>query len=275
METPLLSGLPTGPMATQTLHEYLSDTFSASGDNAAVEAAAFSAVDLTQPTRLTNITQIFTDYIQVSGTERKVAVGGTQDPFDYQINKVLVEHAKDIERALMAGSTASGSSGVARRLEGVINGISTNATTRSSGSSLGETIFNDIIELIYASTDTVADEIYVGGTLKRDISGFTGRGAGTEYILDASDPRIFNTADVYVSDFGVHRVFLHREVPNGANAKMLVAIRKDMWQKSWLRPTFVEPLARDGDRDRAQIISELTLENRGEKASAAVGGFTA
>lgn len=273
-ETPLLSGLPMGPNATQTLHEYLTDSFASAADNAQAESSAFTVTDLVAPARANNVTQIFRDDIQVSGTERAVSVGGAVDPYNYQINKNLVEHAKDIELALMAGSRASGNSGVARRLEGVINGISTNSTTRSSGSSLGETIFNDIIEMVYNQTDMVADEIYVGGTLKRDISGFSGRGAGTDYILQADDPRIINSADIYVSDFGVHKVFLHRDVPNGANAKGLVAIRRDLWRKSWLRPTMVEPLAKDGDRERAQIVSELTLENLGEKASAFVGGFT-
>lgn len=96
----------------------------------------------------------------------------------------------------MAGSRASGSSGVARRMAGVINAIVTNATTRASGSSLGETTFNDIMEMIYNATDRVADEIFVGGTLKRDISGFTGRG-GLQFTLDAEKRIVPRTVDVY------------------------------------------------------------------------------
>lgn len=272
-ETPLLSGLGEGNQAVQTLHEWLTASFAAYGDNAQAEASAFGAVDLTQPARATNNTQIFKDDILVSGTEIAVNVGSAQGAFEYQIEKNMKEHAKDIELALMNGSRASGDSGVARRLVGVINGITTNSTTRASGSSLGETTFNDIIEMVYNSTDSVADEVYTGATLKRDISGFT---AGMTKFLSADDKRLVRPVDVYESDFGIHKIFLHRTVGNGANAKELVAIKNELWKVSWLRGrrTKVYDLQRDGDRERAELISELTLENRGQDASAFVGGFT-
>jgi len=268
-ETPLLSGLPMGPMAKQTLHEYTTDTFASSGDNAQVEAASFSAVDLTQPARSSNNTQIFIDNIQVSGTEQ--VVDGVVNAKTYQTKKNLKEHAKDLELAFMAGSRASGSSGTARRMTGIINALTTNATTRTSGSSLGETDFNNMLEMIYNSTNEVATEVYCGATLKRDISGFT---AGNTKNISADDQRLVRSIDVYESDFGLHKIFLHRDVPSGANAKMLVAINPEYHKQSWLRPTMVEDLQKDGDRTRSQIVSEVTLEHRGEATGATVGGYT-
>ncbi len=268
-ETPLLSGLPMGRGAKQTLHEYTTDTFASSADNAQAEAASFSAVDLTQPSRSSNNTQIFIDNVQVSGTEE--VVDGVVEAKQYQINKNLKEHAKDIELAFMAGSRASGSSGVARRMTGVISALTTNATTRASGSSLGETAFNDIMELIYNSTNEVATEVYVGATLKRDISGFT---AGATKFTSADDKRLSRPVDVYESDFGMHKIFLHRDVPSGANAKALVAINPAYHRQSWLRPTKMDPMAKDGDRSRTQIVSEVTLEHRAEATGACVKGFT-
>lgn len=160
-----------GSAAKQTLHEYTIDTYAAAADDAAVEASGFTAVDLTQPARSNNICQIFKEDILVSETE--IAVAGVVEPYNYQIQKNMVQHAKNIELALMAGSTASGSSGVARRLAGVINGISTNATARLSGASLGEPDFENIMQLIWNSTGYVATEVFSGATLRRDISGFT------------------------------------------------------------------------------------------------------
>ena len=210
--------------------------------------------------------------IQVSSTEMKVKTY-YGDALEYQIAKKLKEHAKDIELALMAGTRASGNSGNARRMDGVINSISTNATTRASGSSLGEDIYNDIMEMIYNSTDEVADEVYVGATLKRDISAFT---AGNTRFLDIEDKRLIANVAVYEGDFGIQKIFLHRNVPNGANAKMLVAIRNEYWRISYLTRTQVYRLPiESATRRRAQILTELTLEARGEATSAAVGGFTA
>lgn len=269
-ETPLFSGLQQ-TKASGTLHEFLLDSYAASADNAAVEAWAFTAVDHTQPSRLSNNTQIFADAVQVSGTELEVNIAGG-DPMKRQMAKNMVEHAKDIERAILLGSRASGSSGVARRLVGIMNSVSTNATARASGSSLGETTYNDIMEMIYTQTEQVADEVYVGSTLRRDISGFT---AGSTKYVDAADKRLVRPVDVYEGDFGIQKIFLHRDVGNGANAKELVAIKSDLYAVAVLRPTKFEKLAKDGDRERGQIITELTLENRGQAASAVVTGFTA
>ena len=67
-----------------------------------------------------------------------------------------VEEAK--EKAAIAGTRASGSSGVARRQDGAIALITTNKTARASGTSFTETEFNDIIKGIYdGGTDSTVD----------------------------------------------------------------------------------------------------------------------
>jgi len=269
-ETPLLSGLPMGPQAKNTLHEWTTVAFDAYSDNAAAEGAAFSADTLTAPTRSNNVTQIFKQQVQVSGSE--IAVNGVTDPWRFQLDKALVEHAKDLELAIMAGSRNSGgSTATARRLQGVINAITTNASTRASGSSLGEVAFNDIMALIWSGTGEVASEVYVGSTLKRDISGFT---AGSTKFTAAEDKRLQNSYSIYESDFGVHKIFLHRNVPVAANNLTLVAINPKYHKKAYLRPTKTEELAKDGDRVRAQIITEMTVEHLAESTGAVFGGFT-
>jgi hypothetical protein len=92
-ETPLLSGLPMGSPATNTLHQYPTDTFSTYNVNAQVEASSFTAVDLTSPVRATNICQIFIQAVQVSETE--IAVKGVVEPYSYQLQKNLIQHATD------------------------------------------------------------------------------------------------------------------------------------------------------------------------------------
>ena len=275
-ETPLLSGLQMGPDATSTLHEYVSDVFASATDSAAEEAAGFTVTDLVAPTRNNNIVQTFLKNIQVSADEVKSRHGGNvSNAFEYQIGKNVTEQAKNIELSLVRGSKASGSSGVARRMEGVINSISTNATTRASGSSLGETTFNDIMDLVKASTDDIADEVYVGTTLRRDISAFTGND-NSRLTANVNDKRLVNSIDVYVGDFGMHKIFWHRNLVNTANAKELLAIKNSTYALSWFDRMSVTRLPSESvDRSRAQAISKLTLEARGEKASAFVDGFTA
>ena len=269
-ETPLLSMLGRGPDAKQTLHEYPVDSFAASADNAQAEGFDHSAVDHTQPTRGNNVTQIFGDNITVSATE--AVVDGVTNALQYQVGKAMVEHAKDIELALMAGSRASGASGVARRMTGIINGLTTNATTMASASTLTEAIYNDVMELVYGSTDQLPDMVFVGSKLKRAISGFAGASAGAITIPAAEIAR-YNKVDFYEGDFGRQRIMLHREVPNTAAGRSLVAINSAYHKLSYLRPTKITDMGKTGDSVKKQIVTELTLEHRGEKTGAVVNRF--
>lgn len=257
-ETPLLSRLARGQNATQTLHEYKLDTFAASADNAKVEGAAFSSDTLSAPTRGSNITQIVRNDIEVSGTEQIVS-----DPnqMPYQVSKKLVEHAKDIEKALMAGSQASGETDTARRMGGVINALSTNATTQASAATLTEDGYNDLLELVHASTDMFPDMVFVGAKLKRTISGFTG---GNTKNLDATTGTVTNFVSIYEGDFGVQEIMIHRDVPSAASGRSIVGINSEYHRLSYLRPTQVVEIAKVGDSDRKMLLTELTMEHTGE-----------
>lgn len=262
METPLLSNLRRGPDAKQTLHEYLTDTYGASADNAAIEGAAFSSDTLVAPTRASNVTQIIRNDIEVSATEDLVS---GPSALDYQVEKTLVEHAKDIEKAMMAGSQASGETNGARRMTGVINALTTNATTQASASTLTEDGFNDLLELVWNSTSAseLPDMVFVGATLKRTISGFTG---GTTKNIDATTYKIDNRVDVYEGDFGTQRIMLHREVPNAASGRSVVGINSRRHAISYLRPTRVEEIAKVGDSMRKMLVTEVTVEHKAEKS---------
>lgn len=256
--TPLLSRLARGADAKQTLHEYKVDTFSAGADNAAIEGADFSSDTLSAPTRESNITQILTKEIEVSGTEQAVS-----DPnqLPYQVSKNLVEHALDIEHAMMAGSQASGNTDGARRMTGVINALTTNATTQASASTLTEDGYNDMLELVYDSTDMFPNMVFVGAKLKRTISGFTG---GNTKNLDATTGKVSNFVSIYEGDFGVQEIMTHRDVPSAASGRSVVGVNTDYHKISYLRPTQVVDISKVGDSDRKMILTELTMEHTGE-----------
>lgn len=261
-ETPLLSNLRRGADAQQTLHEYLVDSYADSADNAAVEGAAFSAETLTAPTRASNVTQIIRNDIEVSATEDLVS---GPSALNYQVEKTLVEHAKDLERALMAGSQASGETNAARRMTGVINALTTNATLQASNSTLTEEGYNNLLELVWQSTSAseLPDMIFVGSTLKRTISGFTG---GTTKNIDATSYKIDNRVDVYEGDFGTQTVMLHRDVPSAASGRSVVGINSDRHMLSFLRPSQVVDIAKVGDSERKMLVTEATIEHRAEKS---------
>jgi len=266
-ETPLLNKLSRGADAKQTLHEYLVDTFASSADNAAVEGAAFSAQTLTAPTRSKNVTQIFRNDIEVSGTEQVVSDPGQ---LPYQVSKKLKEHAKDIEKALMAGSQASGGTSAARRMTGVINALTTNATTMASGTTLTETVYNNMLELVHGSTDIFPDMVFVGNRLKRQISSFTG---GNTKNVDAAAKKLISSVAIYEGDFGIQQIAIHRDVPNATAARSVVGINSMYHRLSFLRPTKIEDIAKVGDSDRKMLVTEMTIEHTGEKTGFVLNGL--
>ena len=80
-ENPLSTMLKTGT-ATQRTHQWLEDYISRPTSNTgAVEGAAATYSDLTQPSRRTNVTQIISETFRVTGTEMDVNVAGMGDPY--------------------------------------------------------------------------------------------------------------------------------------------------------------------------------------------------
>lgn len=270
--TPFYSSLAES-QATNTLHGWLNDVLATSADNAQIEGNDISFTDATVPSRSVNIVQLFQKDVRVSNTEMRVAHYGMADPYTYQLQKKMKEMARDIEKALVAGTTASGSSGVARRLNGAIALITTNKTARNSGTSLSETEFNDIMQGIYDSgTDISVDKAFTGAALKRVISGYT---AGSTKFTRAEGDKLYNTFSVYESDFGVVTVYLEREVPTTAGNKGILLVDSSKWRVAYLtdgRPQHI-PLSTVGSAKRGMLEGELTLEALNEKSSAYRAGY--
>ena len=73
--------------------------------------------------------------------------------------------------------------------------------------------------------------------------------------LRETSANIIGSADVYVSDFGVHKAVLNRYMRDQA----VLCLDPDHVGIAFLRPFSKTPLARTGDSERFQIIGEATL----------------
>jgi hypothetical protein len=265
--TPLYSGLGTTE-AKNTFHEWATDVFASAADNAVIEGADATVVDHVSPVRKNNIVQMFRKVITVTDTEKAVnTLMG--DPYAYQLKKGTMELARDIENCLVAGTRASGTTNAARRLDGVIAQISSFKTAQTSGTSLSETQFNNILQGIFdQGTDEVASEVYVGSYLKRAISGYT---AGATVQVMQEDKRRWNTVGFYESDFGPVNIYLNRFVPAGS----VLAVRPEYFKVAYLtgrRPQHI-PLSKTGSSTKGMVEGELTLEALAEKTSAYASGW--
>lgn len=82
-----------------------------------------------------------------------------------------------------------------------------------------------------------------------------------------SDATRVNTAiDIYVSDFGSLAVVPNRHMVQ----ESVLVLEMDKFKLSTLANFQETPLAKNGDSDRVQLLSEYTLESCNEKASGAV-----
>jgi hypothetical protein len=282
--------------AKARVHEWQTDTLAAAAANAHIEGDDSSIINghTSVPTvRLQNKTQIFKKIMQVSGTQEVVDKAGRDSEIAYQLMKRGKEMKRDIEYALTQNQASeAGDAGSARKLASTETWMETNWTNRSSGtatlvtggySSTGNTVAwvtrthngsfseNDLKAVISAcwTQGGSPDMILVGPNAKKKISGFTGIADITKEAGNtAKVTRIIGGADVYVSDFGEHRV-----VPSRFSRDQTVQVLDmDFWAVAQLRGMTKEKLAKTGDSEKWHLLTELTLESRNEKASGKIDG---
>ena len=273
-DTPVATMLKTST-ASNTLHQWMEEYITPpTSVTFAAEGAGATYTALTQPTRRENITAILNQTFRVSGTERATDPGNGQDPLDYQKAKALRTWKMNQEYALINGSKASGASGTARGMAGLINVITTLYTARNSGTSLSETEFQDMHQDSWTQggTDNSFDLVLVPFGLKRKIDGFT---AGATKYVDQSDKKLTQPVAIYETSAGVARIMQSRYVPSAAATPgpRFLGIKEDLYRVAYLRKPFSEMLAKDGDRENGQIVGEFTLEYLAERSSVNRSGY--
>lgn len=280
-ETPVYSLLEK-KKATNTRHEFLTETLNAAnGDNAVVEGANFADTAMTTPVRLGNYTQISSKVINVSGTLQAVTTAGTNNEFGRQVAKAGVELKRDIETSIVGNAASNpGGAGVARRSAGIEAWISTNVSAGTGGASPGysagvvaaptdgtlrsldENMFKSVIQQAWTNGGDVK-KVIAGPALKQAISGFTGN--STKYTL-SKDQTVTAGIDVYVSDFGRHEIIPHRYM----RTRTVILFDPSLWAIATLRAMKTEDIAKTGDADRKALLTEWTLESKNELGNAKI-----
>lgn len=257
VNTQLMSGLGTST-AKDIFHQYLIDTLGSVGTNAFVEGVDACYADRSNPTRLSNVTQILRVGYQVTDSERELNQAGFNDRFTYEGGKALKEWKNAAEFALMRGSLACGSGSAARQLRGIKNSLS--LVTSQSGVSLTEAILNDRFQNVWDNGSEV-NALYVGMYQKRKISGFT---AGTTKNTESTDRRLVNAVDVYEADAAkMVKLFAHRYTTiSGDTNYDVVGIDEDKFKIAYLRKPITRELAKTGDSTNGEVVGEMTLEAR-------------
>lgn len=262
LETSLLKDLGRST-ASNTLHEFVTDTLTAAAAQSVVEGSDATFAARTNPSRVQNQTQIIRVDFSVSDSERARNYPGFKDRYAYEMDKAMKEWNNNAEFNLLRSTLATGTGSATRTMKGVLSAISTVATSQS-GVSLSESQLNDYVQNAWNQGGRPTD-VYVGARLKRRISGFTGN--STRNVM-ADDKKAVNVVDTYYSDFGVLTIKLHRYITQSGDTNYdLIGIQPDKFKVAYFREPEHVSLAKTGSATKGMIEGEFTLEYLAENSS--------
>jgi hypothetical protein len=226
---------------------------------ARLEGADSSAMGFTDRTTGSNFTQIFHQEILVSRTQRKIAQYGIADEFDYQAAKAVPSLARLVERQLYYGTASSGSTSLPRTFGGFSSYITTNAI---AGTSLVQSMFELAVQSAYEQGGSGSWVAFCGPTMLKKIKNIYD---SSVYLkVDRSETTLGMVIERVLTPFGEVDLVLDRWAPS---TLIPIVDRKHAGMLT-LDPFFQEPLSKDGDSTKGEVIGEFTFCLRNTKAHA-------
>jgi hypothetical protein len=274
--------------AKNTLVEWQTDSLRASAANAHIEGDSTAGEARSATTRLGNYTQIFKNAVVVPDTDEGLDKAGRAKEIAYQTLKIAKEQKLDIEKALFDNNArVAGSSSAARELAGAPAWLITNtdfganegadATGDGTDARTDETTaltafsqakFDGVMQSIWEEGGK-PDTVYLSAFQMNKALGFTGNN-NQRSAVQAGDERVIKSLAVYVTPWGTVEFMPSRE-----NRSRDVFIMQDnMWEVAVLRPTKNVALAKTGDNTTRQVVTELTLCAKNEKANGMIADNT-
>lgn len=192
----------------------------------------------------------------------------------------------DIELALFANNArVAGNSTTARELAGTGAWVKTNTANVGSGGAEptgdGTDARTDGSQTAFtqADFDTVMQSVWTnGGTpstcyispFNMNVAlGFTGNNNQRANVV-AADERVVNSLSVYLTPWGQ----ISFQPSRLCRSRDVWIMQDDMWEVAVLRGTKNTQLAKTGDNTSRQIVTELTLVCKNEKANGLVADCT-
>lgn len=284
-ETPFLSALPRNK-ATSTKHEWLTRALAAaSGSNANIEGDDATTDAANSNVRLFNYTQILDKVARVSGTQEKVNNAGMRSTMAREMADKMKEIKKDLETSMLQNvAQVAGNDTSARVMAGLPTYVKTNISKDAGGTAAagtGADIYTDSgttrafleshLEAALALAWTNGGNPSLGvmnAFQKRKVASFSGSSTKNS---DGDKRKVTNNVEIYVDPLGTEVRFVPcRQCPTD----MVFTVDPEFAALSVLRDFHTVELAKTGDSERKQIIGEMTLEVRNEKAHGGVYDLT-
>ena len=286
-ETPFYSACQKAK-ASATFHEWQTDALRASTANAHIEGDATTAEARSATSRLGNYTQIFKNAVVVPDTDEGLKKAGRAAEIAYQTLKIAREQKLDIEKALFDNNArVAGNSSTARELAGAPAWMITNtdfgANEGADPTGDGTDARTDEVTALTAFSQTKFDSVmqsiweqggkpdvcYLSAFQMNKALGFVGNNNQRSQI-SAESGKVSNYMAVYLTPWGEITFEPTRE----NRSRDVFIMQSDMWAVGVLRPTKNVALAKSGDNTTRQVVTELTLVCKNEKASGIIADNT-
>ena len=274
--------------ARNTLVEWQTDALRSSAANAHIEGDETTANAMTATSRLNNRTQIFKNAVTVPDTDEGLDKAGRQREMAYQVLKIAKEQKLDIEKALFDNNAkVTGSASAARELAGAPSWMITNVDFQSGNSganptgdgtdartddgtptAFSQTKFDTVMQSVWENGGN-PDTVYLSAFQMNKALAFTGNNNQRSNV-QGGDERVIKSLAVYVTPWGTVEFIPSRE----NRSRDVFIMQDDMWEVAVLRPTKNVELAKTGDSSKRQVVTELTLCAKNEKANGIIADNT-
>lgn len=270
--------------AKNKIHEWQTDRLRAPGPNAHIEGDDTVAQVRTPTTRLANFTQIFKEAVVISGTDHGLDKAGRGREMAREVLRIGKVLKMDIELAMFANTARDlGSNIAARIMAGAGAWVVTNVDLQSGNgganptgdgtdartddgtpTAFSQTKFNNVMQQCWVSGGK-PDTVYLSAAQMEVAQGFVGNNSQRANI-DATRNKVVRYMAVYVTPWGSVEFVPSRHVRN----RDVWVMQSDMWAVGTFRPMKNEPLAKTGDSEKRQVLTELTMICKNEAASGLV-----
>jgi hypothetical protein len=286
-QTPFLS-MAQKLKAKNTYHEWQTDSLAPAAQNAVIEGDDATLDASSATSRVGNYSQISDKTVVVSGTQEAVESAGRDSELSYQIAKRSKELKRDIELILTGNQASAAGSSAAARTTGSVEGWLTSNVSRGVGGASGgfsagtvaaatdgtqraltESLFKTVIQSCWSNGGDPSTVI-VGPKNKAVASGFGGIATQYRENKGTGPATIIAAADVYVSDFGEHKIMPSRF----SRDRSALILDMEYWGIAYLRPFQQSELSKTGDSEKRQLLVEYALVAKQEAASGVVADLT-
>lgn len=293
VETPVMTAAKR-LKATAVLHQWQTDALEAAASNTHVEGDDATFASIAATTMLGNYCAISKKTVVVSRTQDVVRKYGRGSEMGYLIKQSGKALKRDIELMLLGqqassaggSTTARATAGYRTMIANIQHASGTAATSQthpgaSSSGVWGADTDGTTTTMVEADLRTALGlawsdggnptMLVVNSGPKAKISAFSGATAFDGFGIDrgVAQGALIAGVDLYVSDFGQHKVVLDRQMGQTA----ILCLDPEYMGIAWLDPISVEDIAKTGDSRKKQIVCEWASVLQNPDAHAYVKGI--